>query len=119
MFRKAFIILVLIGLMTNIASAATNNTNPFSPGNAKVAWDKLDTDTQNQYSFIFGLFWLIIGSFMFVCMGGAGASYSAHKSGQFADPEKKAGGAIGIVSIIFVAFGLVLCIRIILPIFGF
>ena len=119
MLRKTIIVLVLIGFMTAVASAATNNSTPFSPGNAKVAWDKLDTETQDQYIFMFGLFWFIVGSFMFACMGGSGVSYATHKSGQFADPEKKAGGAVAIISIIFMAFGLVLCVGIVLPVFGF
>jgi hypothetical protein len=119
MLKKAFIILILIGLVTNIVSAANNGTDPFSPGNAKVAFDAQDQEFKDQFILMFGLFWLIIGAFIMVCFGGSAASYSAHKSGQFADPEKKSGGAASMVAIIFIVLGLLLCLSVIKPIFGF
>jgi hypothetical protein len=119
MLKKAFIILILIGLMINTASAAVNNTDPFSPGNAKTAFDKQDQEFKDQFVLMFGLFWLIIGAFIMICFGGSAASYSAHKSGQFADPERKSGGASSMVAIIFIVLGLLLCLSVIKPIFGF
>lgn len=119
MIRKTLTFLILVALITNIASAASNDTDPFSPGNAKVAWDAQSKEFKDMFILIFGLFWLLIGAFVMACFGGSAASYSAHKSGQFADPERKSGGAASMIAIIFIVFGLLLCLSVIKPIFGF
>jgi Mn2+/Fe2+ NRAMP family transporter len=118
MIKKIIIVLVLLALLGNVASAA-NNTDPFSPGNAKKAFDKQDQEFKDGFTLLFGLFWLGIGSFIMICFGGSAASYSAHKSGQFADPEKKSGGAASMLAIIFIVLGLFLCLSVVKPYFGF
>ena len=116
--KKIIITLVLIGLMANIASAA-NDTSPFSPGNARIFWDNQDQEFREQLTLMCGLGFLVFGLFIVACFGGSAMSYSAHKSGQFADPEKKAGGASSMIGIIFILLGFVLCLSFVKPYFGF
>lgn len=114
---------ILIGItlalcITSIATAA-NNTEPFSLGNAKVFWDSQDTEFHNRFILVSGLFSFAIAAVIFFAFGGAAASFSAQKSGHFADPEKKSGSATSMIAIIFVVLGLGLCLSVVLPIFGF
>lgn len=106
-------------MMANLASAAENNTDPFSPGNARKFWDSAGPDFQNRFLGLFGMFWFVIGAFITVCLGGSASSYAAHKSGQFADPEKKSGGAVSMIGIVFIVLGLFLCLVAVKPYFGF
>ena len=112
--RKVIVGLILIVLLTNIASA-----DPFSPGNAKVAWDKQSQEFRDQLTLMCGLGFLIFGLFIIACFGGSAMSYSAHKSGQFADPERKAGGASSMIGIAFILLGFILCLAFVKPYFGF
>jgi hypothetical protein len=115
----SILLFILVSIVAPAVSAATNDTDPFSPGNAKKAYDSMSDDFKTQFMFLFGLFWLGIGSFIMLCFGGSAASYSAHKSGQFTDPERKAGGATSMLAIILIAVGLIICILAVKPIFGF
>ncbi len=110
--------ILLLLILTNTSAAATD-TNPFSPGNAKTAFDKQDQEFKNYFVLAFGLFWLIVGSYIVVCLGGTASSYAAHKSGQYADPEKKSGSAVSMVGIVFIVLGLFICLSLVLPLFGF
>ncbi len=68
---------------------------------------------------LFGIFWLVVGAVVMVSFGGATATFAAHKSGQFADPEKKSGSGASMLGIIFIVLGLLLCLSVVKPIFGF
>jgi hypothetical protein len=94
---------------SGIASAA-NDSDPFSPGNAKAAYDKQDQSFKDIFIMLFGIFWLVVGAVVMVSFGGATASFAVHKSGQFADPEKKSGSGASMLGIIFIVLGLLLCL---------
>ena len=119
MNNKKCIAILLLLILPNIVSAAANNIDPFSPGNAKAAYDQQSSDFKANFVMLFGLFWLAIGSFIMICFGGSASSYASNKSGQFADPEKKSGGASSMLGIILIVVGLIVCLSVAKPFFGF
>lgn len=118
MMKRIIIVLIILGMCVNIASAA-NNSDPFSPGSAKAAYDKSDAGFKDSFNYMMGIFWFIVIAFIIACLAMATASHSARESGQFQDPEKKASGAKGMVGIIFIVLVLILAISFVKPIFGF
>ncbi len=116
--KKIIFSIVVLMYLSGIVSAA-NSSDPFSPGNAKAAYDKQDQSFKDIFIMLFGIFWLVVGAVVMVSFGGATASFAAHKSGQFADPEKKSGSGASMLGIIFIVLGLLLCLSVVKPIFGF
>jgi heme/copper-type cytochrome/quinol oxidase subunit 2 len=116
--KKIILCIVVLMYLSGIVSAA-NNSDPFSPGNAKTAYDKQDQSFKDIFIMLFGIFWLVVGAVVMVSFGGATATFAAHKSGQFADPEKKSGSGASMLGIIFIVLGLLLCLSVVKPIFGF
>lgn len=112
-------IFILLLLLPNIVSAATDNSDPFSPGNAKMAYDAQSPVFKTNFFMLFGLFWLAVGSYIMLCFGGSASLYASNKSGQFADPEKKSGGASSMLGIILIVVGLIICLSVAKPFFGF
>jgi heme/copper-type cytochrome/quinol oxidase subunit 2 len=116
--KKIILSIVVLMYLSGIASAA-DDSDPFSPGNAKAAYDKQDQSFKDIFIMLFGIFWLVVGAVVMVSFGGATATFAAHKSGQFADPEKKSGSGASMLGIIFIVLGLLLCLSVVKPIFGF
>ncbi len=121
---KTIILSVIVILSLNILASAADttpppNSDPFSPGSAKAAYDESSDDFKSNFNYLMGIFWIVIAAFIIACFGMATASHAARDSGQFADPEKKAGGAKGMLGIIFVVLLLFLAIAFVKPLFGF
>lgn len=110
--------LILLVYMTGIAMAA-EEASPFDLGNAKVFWDDQSDDFHKTFLLVIGAVFFVVGTVLAASLIMNAASFAAQKSGSFEDPTKKSGSATNMIGIVLMCFGAILCLYVVLPVFGF